>query len=60
MMDGEDLCFDNTNNNSWLELEVNMIKDEPIEELKLRTSTDKTDEFNFSNSAEQNLNYEGE
>ena len=57
MLDGEELCFGNTNNDSWLELEVLMIKDEVIEEQK-QNSTDKTDEFNFSNSAEQNLNYE--
>ena len=31
-MDGEELCFTNTNNNSWLELEVLMIKDEKVEE----------------------------
>ena len=31
-MDGEELCFGNNNNNSWLELEVLMIKDEQIEE----------------------------
>jgi hypothetical protein len=44
-------------NDSWLELEVLMIKDEVIEEQK-QNSTEKTEEFNFSNSAEQNLNYE--